>query len=54
LAFFPYSGACLRLIGLLLMEKNDDWLTDDKACLTFDDAPAEESTAKVVSVAASP
>jgi len=46
---FPHAGACLRLIGMLLVEKNEDWLTDDKAYLTFDDAPAEES--RVVSMA---
>ena len=39
------------MIGMLLVEKNDDWLTDDKAYLTFDDAPAEEST-KIVTMAA--
>ena len=50
---FPNSAACLRLIGMLLVEKNDDWLTNDKAYLTFDDAPLEESAAKVVSMAAS-
>lgn len=50
---FPNPAACLRLIGMLLEEKNDDWLTDDKAYLTFDDAPLEESAAKVVSMAAS-
>jgi putative transposase len=49
---FPNPAACLRLIGMLLVEKNDDWLTDDKAYLTFDDAPIEESAAKVVSMAA--
>ena len=49
---FPNTSACLRLIGMLLVEKNDDWLTDDKAYLTFDDAPAENSAAKVVSMAA--
>jgi putative transposase len=49
---FPNPAACLRLIGMLLVEKNDDWLTDDKAYLTFDDAPLEESAAKVVSMAA--
>jgi len=47
---FPNTAACLRLIGMLLVEKNEDWLTDDKAYLTFDDAPAEEA-AKVVSMA---
>ena len=50
---FPNPAACLRLIGMLLVEKNDDWLTDDKAYLTSDDAPLEESAAKVVSMAAS-
>jgi putative transposase len=50
---FPNVAACLRLIGMLLVEKNDDWLTDDKAYLTFDDAPAEDSAAKVVSMVAS-
>lgn len=50
---FPNPAACLRLIGMLLVEKNDDWLTDDKAYLTFDDAPVEESAAKVVPMAAS-
>jgi putative transposase len=49
---FPNPAACLRLIGMLLVEKNDDWLTDDKAYLSFDDAPVEESGAKVVSMAA--
>jgi putative transposase len=49
---FPHSGACLRLIGMLLVEKHEDWLTDEKAYLTFDDAPAEDSTAKVVTMAA--
>ena len=49
---FPHSGACLRLIGMLLVEKHEDWLTDETAYLTFDAAPAEESTAKVVTMAA--
>jgi len=49
---FPHRGACLRLIGMLLVEIHEDWLTDDKAYLTFDDAPAEESAAKLVSMAA--
>ncbi|HEX4320412.1 MAG TPA: IS256 family transposase [Acidobacteriaceae bacterium] len=48
---FPHTGACLRLIGMLLVEKHEDWLTDDKAYLTFDDASAEESAVKVVSMA---
>ncbi len=48
---FPHPGACLRLIGMLLVEKHEDWLTDDKAYLGFDDAPAEEAPAKVVSLA---
>lgn len=49
---FPHRGACLRLIGMLLVEIHEDWLTDDKAYLTFDDAPAEESAAKLVSMVA--
>jgi len=48
---FPHTGACLRLIGMLLVEKHEDWLTDDKAYLTFDDTAGEESAAKVVSMA---
>jgi len=48
---FPHTNACLRLIGMLLVEKHEDWLTDDKAYLTFEDATAEESGAKVVSMA---
>ena len=50
---FPHTGACVRLIGMLLVEKHEDWLTDDKAYLTFDDAAtAEDSAAKVVAMAA--
>ena len=49
---FPHRGACLRLIGMVLVEIHEDWLTDDKAYLTFDDAPIEESATKVVSMAA--
>jgi putative transposase len=48
---FPHAGACLRLIGMLLVEKHEDWLTDEKAYLVFDDAPAEEPAARVVSMA---
>jgi transposase-like protein len=49
---FPHSGACVRLIGMLLVEKHEDWLTDDKAYLTFDDAPVEEAPAKIVAMVA--
>lgn len=49
---FPHRGACLQLIGMLLVEMHEDWLTADKAYLTFDDAPAEDSPAKLVSLAA--
>jgi putative transposase len=42
---FPHTGACIRLIGMLLLEKNEDWMTDDKAYLSFDAAPAEEAEA---------
>ena len=48
---FPHTGACQRLIGMLLVEKHEDWLTDEKAYLTFDDAPTEEAVAKVVPMA---
>lgn len=50
---FPNRAACLRLIGMVLVEMHEDWLTDDKAYLTFDDALAEEpGGSKVVSMAA--
>jgi len=48
---FPHTGSCQRLIGMLLVEKHEDWLTDEKAYLTFDDAPIEEAAAKVVPMA---
>jgi transposase-like protein len=48
---FPHAGACLRLIGMLLVEKHEDWLTDEKAYLTFDDAVAEDAPARVVALA---
>jgi len=48
---FPHRGACLRLIGMVLVEIHEDWLTDNKAYLTFDDAPVEESATMVVSMA---
>lgn len=47
---FPHGGSCLRLIGMVLVEQNEDWLTADKAYLKFDDAPAEESSAKILSM----
>ena len=50
---FPHRGARVRLIGMLLVETHEDWLTDDKAYLTFDDAPAEETAGKIVTMAAS-
>jgi transposase-like protein len=49
---FPHRGACVRLIGMLLIETHEDWLTDDKAYLLFEDAPVDEGTGKVVSMAA--
>jgi putative transposase len=48
---FPHAGACLRLIGMLLVEKHEDWLTDEKAYLTFDDSPADETAGKVLPMA---
>lgn len=48
---FPHRGACIRLIGMLLLETHEDWLTDDKAYLAFDLAPEEESMAgKIVAM----
>ncbi|HLI84688.1 MAG TPA: IS256 family transposase [Bryobacteraceae bacterium] len=52
IGIFPHSAACVRLIGMLLVEKHEDWLTDEKAYLTFDDAPAEETPGKIVTMAA--
>jgi transposase-like protein len=52
IGIFPHAGACVRLIGMLLVEKHEDWLTDDKAYLTFDDAVSEDGAAKVVAMAA--
>lgn len=52
IGIFPHRGACLRLIGMLLVEMHEDWLTDDKAYLTFDDAPADDAAANVVSMVA--
>jgi len=49
---FPNRDACLRLIGMLLAETHDDWLTDDKAYLTIEQPPAEEQGLKVVPMAA--
>lgn len=49
---FPNRAACLRLIGMVLVEIHEDWLTDDKAYLTFDDAVPEEPAGKVVALAA--
>lgn len=48
---FPHAGACLRLIGMLLVEKHEDWLTDAKAYLTLDQGPGEEPAGKVVALA---
>ncbi len=42
IGIFPHVGACVRLIGMLLVEKHEDWLTDDKAHLTFDESAAEK------------
>jgi putative transposase len=51
IGIFPHAGACVRLIGMLLVEKHEDWLTDEKAYLTFDNG-VEETAAKIVSMAA--
>jgi len=39
-------------VGILLVEKHEDWLDRGKAYVKFDDAPAEEAAARVVSMAA--
>jgi len=49
---FPHRGACLRKTAMLLVEMQEDWLTGDKACLTSDGAPAEDSSSRLVSMAA--
>jgi hypothetical protein len=36
---FAHPGACLRLIDMLLVEKHEDWLTDDKAYLALKTHP---------------
>ena len=51
IGIFPHRGACLRLIGMLLVEMHEDWLTDDKAYLTFDDSPVDETAVKIVTMA---
>lgn len=48
---FTHGNSCLRLIGMILVEQNEECLTADKAYLTFDDAPAEETPAKILSMA---
>jgi len=48
---FPHRESCRRLIGMLLLETHDDWLTDDKAYFLFEHAPPEEA-GKAVSLAA--
>jgi transposase-like protein len=48
---FPHRQACIRLIGMLLIEIHEDWLTDDKAYLTFEPATASEEN-RVVPLAA--
>ena len=48
---FPHSGSCIRLIGMLLLEKHEDWMTDDKAYLTFETTAAEEP-GKLLAIAA--
>lgn len=49
---FPHRGACVRLIGMLLVETHEDWLTDDKAYLLFEGEPVEEAAGKVVPMVA--
>lgn len=49
---FPHTGACKRLIGMLLLEKHEDWLSEDKAYLTIEDQEAEETPPKLIPLAA--
>ncbi len=49
---FPHRGSCLRLIGMVLVEMHEDWLTAEKAYLTFENTAAEEMPAKLVALAA--
>lgn len=49
---FPNRAACLRLIGMVLVEMHEDWLTDDKAYLTFETGMADDGAGKVVPMAA--
>ncbi len=49
---FPNRAACLRLIGMVLVEMHEDWLTDDKAYLTFETGVADDGAGKVVPMAA--
>lgn len=49
---FPNRAACLRLIGMVLVEMHEDWLTDDKAYLTFETGVSDDGAGKVVPMAA--
>lgn len=54
MGIFPLTSACLRLIGMLLVENHEDWLTGERAYLRFDDASDDDSTAKVVTIGGGP
>jgi putative transposase len=49
---FPHRGSCLRLIGMVLVEIHEDWLTAEKAYLTFENLAVEESPSKLVALGA--
>ncbi|MBL8173739.1 MAG: IS256 family transposase [Bryobacterales bacterium] len=51
---FPDRAACVRLIAMVLEEIHEDWLTAEKAYLTFEDQAGgqEADTGKVVPMAA--
>jgi transposase-like protein len=50
---YPRSEACMRPIGMLLLEKHEDWLTDHKAYLSFDDLQDEDRPNKAMRLAES-
>ncbi len=50
---FPHRASCVRLIAMVLEEIHEDWLTAEKAYLTFEHESNEEgAVGKVVSMAA--
>ena len=48
---YPNRGAYLRLVGMILLEQNEDWITD-KLYLSFEPEVQEEQVAAVLPMAA--